>query len=128
MSIFETRPALFDKWLPAEYGRRGDFTVLVVLVDIRGTSIDLLRSTFINVIGDETRWREMRDLLDSSGVKWNGAAFFPVDSIAGPVTNDLARSKLRDVETTLREDRRHLNKGHFFDRKGRRMKVEEVMH
>jgi len=128
LSIFESRPALFDKWLMAEYRRRDDFTALVVLVSIEGTAIDLLRSTFMNVIGDDMRWREMRDLLDGSGVKWNGVAFFPVDSITGPVNNDLARSKLRELETALREDRRLLNKGHFFDRKGRRMKVEEVMH
>ena len=127
MSTSDDRPALFDQWLPSEYGTRGEFTVLVVLVAIGDTSIDLLQSTFINVIGDETRWREVRQLLDGAGVPWNGAAFFPVNSFfRGAVPNDVARSELRDLEARLREDRRILNDGHFFDRKGRRMKVEEV--
>ncbi|WP_274629912.1 hypothetical protein [Arvimicrobium flavum] len=129
MSTSDDRPALFDQWLPAAYAERGDFTVLIVLVAIGGTSIDLLRSTFINVIGEETRWREVRQLLEGAGVKWDAAAFFPIDSfLRGAVPNDVARSKLRDLEVRLREDRRILNDGHFFDRKGRRMKVEEIVH
>lgn len=129
MSTSDARPTLFDQWLPAEYAERGDFTALVVLVGIGGTSIDLLRSTFLNVIGNETRWREIRQLFESSGASWDGAAFFPVNSFfRGPVPNDVARSELRELEEKLREDRRLLNDGHFFDRKGRRMKVEEVLH
>lgn len=128
MSISEERPTLFDQWLPAEYAGRGDFTVLVVLVAIGDTAIDLLRSTFINVIGDETRWREIRQLFEGSGIRWDGAAFFPVDTpFHGPVTNDVARASLRELEERLREDRRILNDGHFFDRKGRRMRVEEIV-
>jgi hypothetical protein len=129
LSISDARPSRFDGWLPAEYAERGDFTVLVVLVAIQGASIELLRSTFMNVIGNETRWREVRDLFESAGVKWDGAAFFPVSAFfAGPVENEIARSELRDLEARLREDRRVLNEGHFFDRKGRRMKVEEIVH
>ena len=128
MSISE-RPNRFDDWLAGEYAQRGDFTVLVVLVAIEDSSIELVRSTFMNVIGDETSWAELRELFAGSGVSWNGAAFFPVDSyFKGPVPNDLARSELRDLEARLREDRRILNDGHFFDQNGKRMKVEEITH
>lgn len=128
MSISE-RPSRFDAWLSGEYGRRGDFTVLVVLVAVEGSAIDLLRSTFMNVIGNETRWIELRELLSGSGAAWNAAAFFPVSAFFnGPVPNDIARAELRDLESRLREDRRVLNEGHFFDRKGRRIKVEELLH
>ncbi|WP_024585349.1 hypothetical protein [Aliihoeflea sp. 2WW] len=123
------RHSRFDAWLAGEYERRGDFTVMVVLVDIAETRIDLLRSTYMNVIGDETRWVELRELLSGSGAAWNGAAFFPVSAFFnGPVPNDIARSELRDLEDRLREDRRVLNEGHFFDRKGRRLKVDELKH
>jgi hypothetical protein len=123
------RPNRFDPWLSGEYRRRGDFTVLVVLVSIEGSAIELLRSTFMNVIGDETRWIEVRELFTGAGVSWSGAAFFPVNSyFNGPVPNDVARSELRELEARLREDRRILNEGHFFDRKGRRLTVEEMMH
>lgn len=128
MSTSDPRPALFDQWLPAEYRRRGDFTVLVVLVGIDTRSIELLSSTFMNVIGDETRWREVRQLFQSSETDWNGAAFFPVDSFIGPAPNDMARTQLRALEEKVRADRRVLNGGHFFDRKGRRLKVEEIVH
>ena len=129
MSISETRPTLFDQWLPAEFAMRGEFTVLVILVAIGPTSIDLLRSTFINVIGDDTRWRDVRRLLEGAGVAWDGAAFFPVNRfIAGAVPNEVARAELRELEGRLREDRRLLNEGHFFDSKGRRMTVEEILH
>lgn len=128
MSISDPRPALFDQWLPGEYRRRGDFTVLVVLVAIDTRSIELLSSTFMNVIGDETRWREVRQLFESADTDWNGAAFFPVDSFIGPVPNDMARTQLRALEEKVRADRRTLNGGHFFDRKGRRLKVEEIVH
>jgi hypothetical protein len=129
LSTSDPRPASFDQWLQAEFSERGEFTVLIVLVAVSGTSIDLLRSTFINVIGDDTHWREVRQLLENAGVKWDGAAFFPVNRfLRGPVPNEIARSELRELEAKLREDRRILNEGHFFDRKGRRMKVEEIVH
>ncbi|MCO6388982.1 hypothetical protein [Aliihoeflea sp. 40Bstr573] len=123
------RPNRFDAWLSGEYRSRGDFTMLVVLVVIDGTKITLLRSTFMNVIGDETHWVELRELLAGSGAPWNGAAFFPLSPFfAGPVSNDIARQELRALEERLREDRRVLNEGHFFDRKGRRLKVDELVH
>lgn len=121
------RPNRFAPWLASEYRRRGDFTVLVVLVSIEGARIELLRSTFMNVIGDEMRWAEIRNLFASAGVDWNGAAFFPAGTAGGGMLpNDAARSELRALETRLREDRRILNEGHFFDRKGRRLQVEET--
>lgn len=117
----------FDGWLAAEYEKRGDFTILVVLVSIGEPSIELLRSSFMNVIGDETCWHDLVELFAGSGAAWNGAAFFVVESyLNGPVPGDLARSELRALEDRLREDRRVLNTGHFFDRHGRRIKVEEV--
>jgi hypothetical protein len=117
----------FDRWLAAAFAEIGSFTALVVLVDIAGSKVTPLRSTFMNVIGDETYWMEVVTLLQSSGVAWNGVAFFPVTGIeGGPLDNDAARAHLREVEERLAEDRLVLNEGHFFDEWGRRLKVEEV--
>lgn len=55
MSISDGRLNRFDDWLSAEYARRGDFTLLVVLASVEGTAIDLLSSTFMHVVGDEAR-------------------------------------------------------------------------
>jgi hypothetical protein len=40
--------------------------------------------------------------------------------------NPNARLQLRDLEERLDDDRLVLNEGHFFDKWGRRMKVDEV--
>lgn len=117
----------FDRWLGAAFAEIGSFTALVVLVDIAGSKVTPMRSTFMNVIGDETYWMEVVALLQSAGVAWNGVAFFPVTGIeGGPLDNDAARARLREVEKRLAEDRLVLNEGHFFDEWGRRLKIEEV--
>lgn len=124
MSISDERPNRFGDWIREEFARQGDFTTLLVLVDIGETNVTPVRSTFMNVIGDESRWADMVELFDGSGSPWNGAAFFPLD---GLVSSPAARLHLRELEERVREDRRVLNEGHFFDAAGRRMLVEEIV-
>ena len=58
---------------------------------------------------------------------WDGASFFPVTSDdGGPLDNPTARSQLRELEARLDDDRLVLNEGHFFDKWGRRMMIEEI--
>lgn len=117
----------FDRWLSAAFAEIGSFTALVVLVNITESKVTPLRSTFMNIIGDETYWMEVVTLLQSAGVAWNGVAFFPVTGIeGGPLDNDAALLRLREVEERLAEDRLVLNEGHFFDEWGRRLKIEEA--
>lgn len=117
----------FDHWLAAEFAARGAFTVLVVLVDIGEPKVMPLSSTYLNVIGTEVDWSELTVLLAGSGVDWNGAAFFPVTSpTGGPLNNSAARLQLRQLETQIDDDRLVLNEGHFFDKWGRRMMIEEI--
>jgi hypothetical protein len=117
----------FDDWIATEFAERGAFTVLVVLVDIGETKVTPLCSTYFSVIGDEVDWREIGVLFAGSGVDWAGACFFPVTNAAGqPLDNPTARLRLRELEARLDEDRLVLNEGHFFDKLGRRMQVEEI--
>ena len=44
----------------------------------------------------------------------------------GPLDNPTARLRLRALEARLAEDRLVLNEGRFFDRRGRRLTIEEV--
>jgi hypothetical protein len=115
----------FDDWLVQTFGRVGSFTMLIVLVEIEETSVNLLRSSHLHVIGDETRWPDMEQLFDSSGAAWNGAAFFQAD-VGGLIDDALASQRLRSLARHLEKDRSILNDGEFFDARGLRLKIEEI--
>lgn len=128
MSISEDRHKTdFDRWLGDEFARTGAFTALAVLVEIDGTKVTPLCSTYFNVIGDEIDWSEITVLFAGAGRDWGGASFFPiVASDGGPLDNPNARLRLRELEARLDDDRLVLNEGNFFDKWGRRLKIEEV--
>ena len=117
----------FDRWIAAQFAETGAFTTLVVLVEIGDTKVTPLCSTYFNVIGDEVDWSEVTVLFAGAGADWGGASFFPLTaSHGGPLDNPSARLKLRELETRLDQDRLVLNEGNFFDKWGRRLKIEEV--
>jgi hypothetical protein len=67
-------------------------------------------------------------MFAGSGADWDGAAFFPVYSPeSGLLDNPAARLRLRDLEARFDQDRLVLNEGAFFDKMGRRLKIEEVI-
>ena|ERR1700686_4589095 len=115
----------FDDWLVQTFGRVGSFTMLIVLVEIEETSVNLLRSSHLHVIGDETRWPDMVQLFDRSGAAWNGAAFFQAD-VGGLIDDALASKRLRSLARHLEQDRSILNDGEFFNARGLRLKLEEI--
>ena len=117
----------FDRWLADEFAATGAFTALVVLVAINETKVLPLCSTYLNVIGTETDWSEIVVLFAGSGQNWDGASFFPVTAPdGGPLDNPTARSRLHELETRLDAHPLVLNEGNFFDKWGRRLKVEET--
>ncbi len=129
MSISESKqPASdFDKWIVEEFAETGSFTAFAILVDITDSKVTPLCSTYFNVIGDEITWAEITIMFAGAGRDWNGASFFPtVGDNEGPLDNPTARLKLRNLEARIDDDRLVLNEGHFFDKWGRRLKVEEV--
>lgn len=116
----------FDRWLGKLF-RKGPFTALIVLVKITEPKVEPLRSTFVHVVGNEIDWGDIMMMLRSAGVNWDGAAFFPTrDADGGLVPDELARNRLRELETALREDRLVLNKGAFFDVCGRNLEIQEA--
>ena len=114
----------FDDWLVETFARVGSFTMLVVLVEIGETSISLLASSYLHIIGDETRWADMVDLLAASGAPWNGAAFFQADR-AGLIDDATARQRLLSLTRHLEGDRSILKHAELFNSQGLRMKIEE---
>jgi hypothetical protein len=115
----------FDDWLVETFARVGSFTMLIVLVEIGETSVALLASSYLHVIGDETRWHDMTDLLSASSVPWNGAAFFQGDR-GGLIDDATARQRLASLTRHLEKDRSILTHSEFFNPQGLRLKIEEI--
>ncbi len=115
----------FDDWLVETYGRVGAFTMLIVLVEIGETTVALLSSSYLHVIGDETRWPDMQRLFAGSGAAWNGAAFFRADR-NGLVDDATAKRRLASLGRHLDKDRSILGEGQFFDSRGLPLKIEEI--
>ena len=117
----------FEDWLGLEFARTGKFTALIVLVGIGERDVTPMCSTHVDVIGTELDWDEMTMLLAGAGVPWDGVALFVATAPGGgTLPNVAARLRLREMEEAVRDDRLHLNQGHFFDREGRRMRIDEV--
>jgi hypothetical protein len=115
----------FDDWVVETFARVGSFTMLIVLVEIGESSVALLASSYLHVIGNETRWADMTDLLSGSSVPWNGAAFFQADR-GGLVDDATASQRLAELTRHLQKDRSILAHGEFFNGHGLRMKIEAV--
>jgi hypothetical protein len=115
----------FDDWLVETFSRVGSFTVLIVLVEIGDTSVSLLASSYLHVIGDETRWADTVELLAAAGAPWNGAAFFQADR-AGLVDDATARQRLASLTRHLETDRALLTHSELFNAQGLRLKIEEI--
>jgi hypothetical protein len=115
----------FDEWLVETFARVGPFTVLIVLVEIGETTAGLLRSSYLHIIGDETRWPDVLEMFAGAGAAWNGAAFYQADR-AGLVRDPVARLRLRSLMRHLEGDRSLLRHADFFDGRGLRLKIEEI--
>jgi hypothetical protein len=117
----------FEQWLSVQFADTGPFTIFIVLVQIVGDEVVLLKSSYAHLIGDDMSWDEMCTLLDRARAPWNGVAFFVgLGHAGGPLPDEAAARKLRDVEADVRADPLALNRGLFFDREGRHLRVDEV--
>jgi hypothetical protein len=127
ISSNDALPTQFDQWIAAEFDKTGPFTAMAVLVEVAENRINPLCSTYFNVIGSEVDWGAITILFAGAGQAWDGAAFFPyVSPGGGPLDNPNARLQLRQLEERLNDDRLVLNEGHFFDKWGRRMRVDQI--
>ena len=117
----------FEQWLAAQFADTGPFTLFILLVRIADDEVVPLRSSYAHLIGDDMTWAEMRKLLDSAGVAWGGAAFFVGLGLeGGPLHDAAAARRLKDVEADVKADPLAFNRGMFFDREGRHLRVDEA--
>ncbi len=117
----------FEQWLAAQFADTGPFTVFIVLVQISGEAVSAVKSSYAQLIGDDMPWAEMRALLDGARTHWDGVAFFVgLGHAGGPLSDAAAKAKLKEVEADVLADPLALNRGLFFDREGRNLRVDEV--
>jgi hypothetical protein len=117
----------FEQWLTAQFADTGPFTVFIMLVQISGDAVSAVKSSYAQLIGDDMPWAEMRALLDGARTQWDGVAFFVgLGHAGGPLSDTAAKAKLKEVEADVLADPLALNRGLFFDREGRNLRVDEV--
>ncbi|MGD9883349.1 MAG: hypothetical protein AB7F22_18395 [Reyranella sp.] len=122
-----TVPGDFEQWLAAQFADTGPFTLFIVLVRIQGDEVVAVKSSYAHLVGDDLGWDDMRRLLDSARTPWDGVAFFVgLDTAGGPLDDAMAARRLRDVEADVAADPLALNRGLFFDRDGRHLRIDEV--
>ncbi len=115
----------FDDWVIATYAETGSFTMLFVLVAITETKVELLRSAYLHVVGDELRWPEMVKLFSGAGVNWSGVVFYRAGR-EGLVEDKDAKARLASLVRKLDEDRSLIRDGEFFNEDGLRLMIEEL--
>jgi len=115
----------FDDWLIATFGEAGSFTMLFVLVEITETKVELLRSAYLHVVGDETRWPDMVRIFSGAGIAWSGAVFYRAGR-EGLVEDATAKARLASLMRNLHEDRSLIREGEFFNADGLRLRIEEL--
>ncbi len=123
--IAEQHETDFDDWVVSTYREAGSFTMLFVLLRIGETSVDLLRSAYLHVVGDELRWPDMVKLFRGAAVDWSGAVFYRAGR-EGLVEDREAKSRLSSLVFKLNEDRSLIREGDLFNADGLRLTVEEI--
>lgn len=117
----------FEQWLSVQFADTGPFTMFIVLVRISGDDVVPLKSSYAHLIGDDMSWRDMQRLLDGADAAWDGVAFFVgLGHAGGPLPDASAARKLGEVEADVKADPLALNRGRFFDRQGRHLRIDEV--
>ena len=115
----------FDDWVIDTYAEAGSFTMLFVLVAITETKVELLRSAYLHVVGDELRWPDMVKVFKGAGINWSGVVFYRADR-EGLVEDSQAKARLASLVRKLDEDRSLIRDGEFFNEDGLRLMIEEI--
>ena len=61
-----SRGAEFESWIAERFAASGGFTALILLVSLGGDKVEMISCSYVHVIGDEVRWRDMKTMLDAS--------------------------------------------------------------
>lgn len=117
----------FEAWLADRVAETGGFTGLILLLQIARDKVEMLSCSYVHVIGDEVRWRDMKTMLDASKRRWDGFAMFAESAPGGgPIIDIVAKARLQDRIDEVTQNRMVLNGAGFFNTDGRAIRIDPV--
>jgi hypothetical protein len=117
----------FEHWIAERFAATNGFTALILLVNLGNDKVELISCSYVHVIGDEVRWRDMKTMLDASRRKWDGFAVFAESPPAGgPLIDIVAKARLQERIDEVTVNRMVLNDAGFFDAHGRAIRIDPV--
>lgn len=117
----------FERWIAERFAATSGFTALILLVNLGHDKVDLISCSYVHVIGDDVRWRDMKSMLDASLRKWDGFAVFPESPPGGgPLIDIVAKARLQERIDEVTVNRMILNDAGFFDTHGRAIRIDPV--
>lgn len=122
-----SKGAEFESWIVEQYAATGGFTALILLLTLGGDKVSMISCSYVHVIGDEVRWRDMKSMLDASRRKWDAFVVFAESPPGGgPLIDVVAKARLQERIDEVTVNRMILNDAGFFDRRGRHIRIDPV--
>jgi hypothetical protein len=115
----------FESWIVEQYAATNGFTALILLLVLGGDKVDMISCSYVHVIGDDVRWRDMKSMLDASRRKWDAFVVFPESPPGGgPLIDLVAKARLQERIDEVTVNRMILNDAGFFDTSGRHIRID----
>jgi len=125
--LSNSKGAEFESWIVEQYAATGGFTALILLLTLGGDKVNMISCSYVHVIGDEVRWRDMKSMLDASRRKWDAFVVFPESPPGGgPLIDVVAKARLQERIDEVTVNRMILNDAGFFDTRGRHIRIDPV--
>ncbi len=117
----------FERWIVEQYAASNGFTALILLLTLGSDKVEMISCSYVHVIGDEVRWKDMKSMLDASRRKWDAFAIFPESPPGGgPLIDLVAKARLQERIDEVTVNRMILNDAGFFDTRGRHIRIDPV--
>jgi hypothetical protein len=125
--LSNSKGAEFESWIVEQYAATGGFTALILLLALGGDKVSMISCSYVHVIGDEVRWRDMKSMLDASRRKWDAFVVFAESPPGGgPLIDVVAKARLQERIDEVTVNRMILNDAGFFDTRGRHIRIDPV--
>lgn len=117
----------FNVWVDDQIASTDGFTAIVMLLALSEQSVEPVSCSYVDMIGDETRWDDLKGTLDDTGQRWDAVAIFPESAPGGgPLVDVVAKARLQARIDEVMADGMALNDSGMFDALGRAIRIAPV--